>query len=107
MAVWRDYYDRLARGVVDPMSLAGMLFSMRLLSLEERDQVITPQNATLQSRTMTLLGAVECRIAAEESARSLVTFCQALEQSPGLHVIAEDMKMALGGHALCIVPVCR
>ena len=113
MVIWRDYYDRLARGVGDPMSLASMLFSMRLLSREERDQVITPQNATPQCRTMTLLRAVECRIAAEESARPLVAFCQALEQSPGLRVIAEEMKKALGGHALTeachalIVPVCR
>ena len=32
MTVLRDYYDHLAHGVYDPVSLAGMLFSMRLLS---------------------------------------------------------------------------
>ena len=98
MAVLRRYYDRLAHAVRDPMSLASKLFSMRLLSREERDQVITPQNVTPLCRTMTLLGTVESRIAAEESAKPLIAFCQALEKNPGLCVIAKDMIKDLGGH---------
>ena len=87
----RDYYDRLAHGMRDPVSLAGMLFSMRLLSREERDQVITLQNVTPLCRTMTILGAVESRIAAEKSAKPLIAFCQAQEKSPGVHGLAGDM----------------
>ena len=98
MTVLRDYYDRLARGVCDPVSLAGTLFSMRLLSREERDQVITPQNATPLCRTMTLLGAVESRIAAEKSAKPLIAFCQALEKIPAMHGLAGDMLKDLGEH---------
>ena len=98
MAVLRQYYDRLANGVRDPMSLASKLYSMQLLSREERDQVITPQNVTPLCRAMTLLGAVEARIAAEESAQPLLAFCQALEKIPGLCVLAEEIKKKLGGH---------
>lgn len=98
MTVLRDYYDRLAHGVRDPVSLAGMLFSMRLLSREERDQVITPQNVTPLCRTITLLGAVESRIVAEKSAKPLIAFCQALEKSPGVHGLAGDMLKDLGEH---------
>ena len=96
MAVFRQYYDRLAHGVQDPVSLACKLFSKQLVSREERDQVITPQNATPLCRTTTLLGAVECRIAAEQTSRPLTVFCQALEKSPGLCVVADEMKKNLG-----------
>ena len=96
MAVLRHYYDRLANGVHDPTSLASKLYSMQLLSREERDQVITPQNVTPLCQTMTLLGAVESRIAAEKSAKPLITFCQALEKSPGVHGLARDMLKDLG-----------
>ena len=96
MAVLRNYYDRLAQEVHDPMSLASKLYSLRLLSREERDQVISPPNVTPLCRTMTLLGAVEARIAAEKSAKPLLAFCQALEQIPGLRVVAEDMKKEIG-----------
>ena len=97
-AVLRHYYHRLAHGVHDPVSLASKLYSLRLLSQEERDQVISPQNVTPLCRTMTLLGAVEARIAAEKSATPLLAFCQVLEQIPGLRVVAEDMKKELGEH---------
>ena len=98
MAVLRHYYNRLAHGVHEPVSLASMLYSMQLISREERDQVIIPQNVTPLCRTTTLLGAVENRIAAEKSAKPLVAFCQALEKSPGVHVLAGDMLKALGEH---------
>ena len=98
MAVLCHYYDRLAHGVRDPVSLASKLYSMRLLSRKERDQVISPQNVTPLCRTMTLLRAVEARIAAKESAKPLLAFCQALENIPRLCVLAEEMKKELGGH---------
>ena len=97
MRVFRDYYDRLARGVRDPESLAITLFTNRLLSREERDQVITPQNITPLCRATTLLGAVESRIAVEQSSRPLTVFCQVIENSPGLCVVAKEMKKNLGG----------
>ena len=80
------------------MSLSSMLFSMQLLSKEERDQVITPQSVSSLWRTMTLLGAVKARVAAEESTKPLITFCQALEKIPKMRVLAENMKKELGGH---------
>ena len=97
MRVFCDYYDRLARGVRDPESLAITLFTNRLLSREERDQVITPQNVTSLFRATTLLGAVESRIAAEQSSRPLKVFCQAIGNCPGLCVVAKEMKNNLGG----------
>ena len=98
MSVLRHHYDRLVHRVHNPKSLASMMYSMQLLSREERDQVISPQNVTPLSRTMTLLGAVEARVAAEKSAKPLLAFCQALEKIPRLRVLAEDMKKELGGH---------
>ena len=97
MRVFRDFYDRLARGVKDPESLAITLFTNRLLSREERDQVITPQNITSLCRATTLLGAMESRIVAEQSSRPLTMFCQAIETSPGLCVVTKEMKKDLGG----------
>ena len=106
MAVLRHYYDRLAHGVHDPMSLASKLYSMQLLSREERDQVISPQNVTPLCRAMTLLRSVEARLAAEKSAKPLLAFCRALEKMPGLCVIAEDIKKELGGHHLNLIVYC-
>ena len=96
MAVLRRYYNRLAHGVHDPMSLASKLYSMQLLSQEERDQVISSQNVTSLCRTMTLLGTVEAKITAEKSAKPLLAFCQVLEQIPELRVVTEDIRKELG-----------
>ena len=98
MVVLRHYYHRLTHGVRNPMSLARKMFSLGLLNEEEKNQAITPQNVEPLCRTKILLGAVERRITAEKSAEPLRTFCQALENSPGLCALAEDMKRDLGGH---------
>ena len=97
-AVLCNYYNHIARTMWFYMSLASMLFSMQLLSQEERDQVITPESVSSLWRTMTLLGAVEARAAAEESTKPLIAFCQELKKIPKMSMLAESMKNELGGH---------
>ena len=97
LRVFKRYYVELCEALSsNPEEVAAVLYSNRLITRQERNQVEELLGLTEFDKADILMHAVEGKIAAENSSAFLKKFCQVLRRRHGVGSIVSRMKFRLG-----------
>ena len=97
LRVFQRYYYELSQALSgSPGEVAVVLYSNELLTLEERDRVVSTLGLTSFEKAAILMQGIERRIVAENSSASLKKFCRVLGRRYGVGSILSRMKFRLG-----------
>ena len=97
--VLRTHYGGLQKAIVAPLTLAGKLFSERLIGEETNSKVIDTDAPTINKATWILESARAALETSRQPDTVLETFCDVLDDcgEPALVDIAASMRASLAG----------
>ena len=107
----KKHYSDLVCTIQDPASLAGSLYSRRIICQSVRDKVQERVDLTTKEKATLLINAVEAQVTTDPS--MFQVFMEVLKKEPSLSTIVERMS-ALGecarwrivmliGHIQCVL----
>ena len=96
LCVFQRYYAELCSALsAEPHQMAREMYSKELISEEMMRRVVKMRDPFLDKADV-LVQMIQNRIAAENSSKTLMSFCQLLKRRPVLGSIAVRMKARLG-----------